>query len=578
MPDQTEKPYNLQVWRVNVRTRTLSREPVPASWERLGGRGLIARILVDEVPGACEPLGPYNKLIFAPGLLVGHMLSSIDRISIGGKSPLTGGVKEANAGGTTGLQIAMLGIKALIIEDWPEDPGWSILHLSADGMRFEDASDIAGLGVYASAKKLIEHYGGKVAISLIGPGGEFKLGSAGICNLDKDGVPSRMAARGGLGALMASKGLKAIIFDATKGRKPPLVDADAFKAAQKIYTKFLMNHPQTKTYSEIGTPAMVGMTNMYGALPTRNFSAGTFELADQVSGDHMRELIDVRGGEGNPTHACMPGCVIRCSNVFADENGKTIVAPLEYETLGLLGPNLGISSLDYIGYLNWHANDLGLDSIEMGAALGVAAKAGLMEWGDLDRALELVDEIRRNTPLGRILGSGATLTGRILGVEQVPAVKGQAMSAYEPRAIKGMGVTYATTPQGADHTCGQTIRDNVNHLVPEGQVALSRTKQINMAGYDTLGACIFSAFGFAVSPPETISDLINTRYGWQVGKDILQVLGKETIKLELEFNRSAGFTHVHDRLPEWMTREPLPPHNTVFDVPDEELDGIFDNL
>jgi aldehyde:ferredoxin oxidoreductase len=150
------------------------------------------------------------------------------------------------------------------------------------------------------------------------------------------------------------------------------------------------------------------------------------------------------------------------------------------------------------------------------------------------------------------------------------------MSAYEPRAIKGTGVTFATSPQGADHTCGQTIRDKVNHLDPAGQVALSRSKQINMAGYDSLGACIFSAFGFAMAPPETIRDLIQARYGWEVGTDFLQVLGKATLAAEREFNRRAGFTNAHDRLPEWMTREPLPPHNTVFDVPEEELDGIFD--
>jgi len=211
----------------------------------------------------------------------------------------------------------------------------------------------------------------------------------------------------------------------------------------------------------------------------------------------------------------------------------------------------------------------------VGATLGVAAEAGYMKWGDGKRALELCDEIRRNTPLGRILGSGAGWTGKILGIERVPVAKNQAMSAYEPRAIKGTGVTFATTPQGADHTSGLTIRDKINHLDPAGQVELSRKKQIAMAGYDTLGACIFSAFGFAVAPPETIRDLINARYGWGVEADILQVLGKQTISLELEFNRRAGFTKVHDRLPEWMTREPIPPHNAVFDIPAEELDGIY---
>ncbi|NTV37621.1 MAG: aldehyde ferredoxin oxidoreductase, partial [Anaerolineales bacterium] len=511
MPDV--KPYNPQVWRVSVHTRTLKLEPVPATWERLGGRGLIARILLDEVPPECEPLGPKNKLIFCNGLLTGHMLSSIDRLSVGGKSPLTGGVKESNSGGTTGLQIAYMGIKALLIEDWPvEKKQLSVMVLTMDGVRFDPADDLAGLGVYDTAEALKKRYGNKVAISMIGPAGEREMLSAGILNLDKDGIPSRINARGGLGAVMSSKGLKAIVFDAAGGSKPPLVDVEAFRATQKVYNKFLMDHPQTHTYSDYGTPAMVHMADGFGGLPTRNFSSGTFEFADDISGEKMRELILARGGEGNTTHACMPGCIIRCSNIFAGEDGKTIVSPIEYETVGLMGSNLGIREYDWIGRLNWQANDLGVCSIELGAALGVAAEAGYMEWGDGKRAVELCEEIRKNTPLGRILGSGAGLTGKILGIERVPVAKNQAMSAYEPRAVKGTGVTFATTPQGADHTCGQTIRDKVNHLDPTVQVEVSRKKQIAMAGYDCIGACIFAAFGFAVAPPETLRDFLNARY------------------------------------------------------------------
>ncbi len=571
-----ETQISSQVWRLSVRTRALQKETVPASWERLGGRGLIARILLDEVPPECEPLGPKNKLLFCPGLLTGHMLSSIDRLSVGGKSPLTGGVKESNSGGSTALQMSAMGIKALILEDWPAAPGLSVLYLSLEGARFDPADDLVGLGVYDSAEVLKSRYGKKVGIAIIGPAGEQKLLSAGILNLDKDGFPTRINARGGLGALMGSKGLKAIVFDPAGGSKPPLVAPEAFRATQKIYNKFLMDHPQTHTYSDYGTPAMVHMADGFGGLPTRNFSSGTFEFADDISGEHLRELILERGGEGNTTHACMAGCIIRCSNIFAGEDGKTIVSPMEYETVGLMGSNLGIREYDWIGRLNWQANDLGVCSIELGAALGVAAEAGYMQWGDGPRAVELCGEIRRNTPLGRIIGSGAGLTGKILGIEHVPVVKNQAMSAYEPRAIKGTGVTFATTPQGADHTCGATIRDKINHLDPQGQVELSRKKQIAMAGYDCLGACMFSSFGFAVAPPETIRDFIHARYGWEVGTDFLQVLGKETIKLELEFNRGAGFTKADDRLPEWMTREPLPPHNVVFDVPSEEMDKIFD--
>ncbi|MFH2040665.1 MAG: aldehyde ferredoxin oxidoreductase N-terminal domain-containing protein, partial [Chloroflexota bacterium] len=342
------KPFQFQIWRINVRTQTLSFEPVPQSWSRLGGRGLLARILLDEVDATCDPLGPGNKLIFAPGLLVGHMLSSTDRISIGGKSPLTGGIKEANAGGRTGLHMAVMGIKALILEDQPQADGFWVLHLSLQGARWERADELAGLGVYATAPKLLEKYGDKVAIALIGPGGESKMLAAGIQNIDKDRVPSRIAARGGLGAVMGSKGLKAIVFDNSGGQKPAIVHAEAFKTAQKDYTLAVKDHPQSATYRDYGTAAMAHMTNNFGGLPTRNFSAGTFENVDDISGETLRDFMLTRGKTSDTSHACMAGCTIKCSNIFGGEDGRIIVSPLEYETIGLMGSNLCIPSLDTI--------------------------------------------------------------------------------------------------------------------------------------------------------------------------------------------------------------------------------------
>jgi aldehyde:ferredoxin oxidoreductase len=584
----------MNIWRVDVKKQTVVQEAVPEHWQTLGGRGLLAQIMVDEVEPTCDPLGPQNKLIFAPGLLVGHRLSSCDRISVGGKSPLTGGIKESNAGGSTGLALTHLGIKALIIEgqpvgmgntefgmgnvdSTPHSGGWWILYLSKTGARWERADELAGKGVFETAEALLAQYGDKVAISLIGPGGEMGLAGAGIQNLDKDKTPSRINARGGLGAVMGSKGLKAIIFDNEGCKKPPIVDEKAYKAAQKYFVKELMEQSQTKTYSDYGTAAMTNLTTAYGALPTRNFSQGRFEDVEKISGETMRDLLLARGGESETTHACMAGCTIRCSNIFGGEDGQEIVSPLEYETIGLMGSNLGINSLDMIARMNWQVNDMGLDSIEIGAALGVAAEAGLMAWGDGGRALELLDEIRAGSELGRLLGNGAVAIGKAYGVERVPAVKGQAMSAYDPRAIKGTGITYATSPQGADHTCGLTIRANIDHLDPLIQHDLSRNAQYNMAGYDTLGACSFAGFGFAAAPG-SIRDLLNARYGWEVPDTILQDLGKQTIRLEKEFNRRAGFTADDDRLPAWMAREPLEPTNAVFDVPEAILDSLFKEL
>jgi len=574
--------YKSQIWRVNVREQTLKRGPVPDSWKRLGGRGLLARVLLDEVDAKCDPLGVGNKLIFAPGLLVGHMLSSTDRISVGGKSPLTGGIKEANAGGRTGLHMTNMGIFALIIEDQPQEDSYWILHLSlADGgyAKWERADDVAGLGVYATAPKLLEKYGDKVAIAMIGPGGEMRMKAAGIQNIDKDRVPARIAARGGLGAVMGSKGLKAIVFDNAGGQKPPVVDVEAFKVAQKDYTKSVLEHPQSITYRDYGTAAIAPMCQSFAALPARNFSRGTFEQMENISGDALRAFTLERGKPSEASHACMAGCTIKCSNVFGGEDGKIIVSPLEYETIGLMGTNLEIDSLDSIGRLNWQVNDLGLDSIEIGGALGVAAEAGLMTWGDEASAMKLIDEIRKGSELGRVLGDGAVSVGKRYNIERVPAVKGQAMSAYEPRSIKGTGVTYATTPQGADHTCGLTIRANVNHLDPNAQREASLNAQLNMAGYDSLGACIFAGFGYAATPDGVVKRLLKARYGWDdLPDNILHALGREVIKMEREFNKRAGFTKEDDRLPKWMTEEALPENGSVFDVSEEVLDHIFDGI
>jgi len=571
--------YKSRVWRVNVREQTVKQEPVPESWSRLGGRGLLVRILLDEIDAKCDPLGSENKLIFAPGLLVGHMLSSTDRISVGGKSPLTGGIKESNAGGRTGLHMTHMGIHALIIEDKPKDDGFWVLHLSLNGANWEKADDLAGIGVYETAPKLLEKYGDKVAIAMIGPGGEMQMKSAGIQNLDKDRVPSRINARGGLGAVMGSKGLKAIVFDHAGGQKPPIVDMEAFKAAQKDFTKAVMEHPQSHTYRDYGTAAMAQMTQSFAAIPVRNFSHGTFKEVERISGESLREFTLTRGKPSDPAHACMAGCTIKCSNIFGGEDGQIIVSPLEYETIGLMGTNLDIDSLDAIGRLNWHVNDLGLDTIEVGAALGVAAEAGLMTWGDEISALKLIDEIRKGSDLGHVLGDGAAEVGKKYNIEHVPVVKGQAMSAYEPRSIKGTGLTYASSPQGADHTAGLTIRAKVNHLDPNAQKDASLTAQLNNAGYDTIGACSFAGFGYAATPDGVIRRLLKARYGWDdLPENVLQALGRETIKMELEFNKRAGFTSKDDRLPRWMTKEPIPETGAVFDVSEDTIDHIFDDL
>jgi aldehyde:ferredoxin oxidoreductase len=503
------------------------------------------------------------------------MLSSVDRISVGGKSPMTGGVKEANAGGTTGMRMAWLRLFALIIEgEATADDDWKILYIGDDGARFEPAGDLIGLGLKESGIRLRQRFGDHIGVSAIGPAGERLYQAAGITHMDKDRNLTRISARGGLGAVMGSKKLKAVLFDHQKSNRPEVINKALFKDASKRYLEALQKHPQTSVgYTFYGTAAMVNVCDTVGGIPTRNFSRGRFEGAEAISGETIKELNESRGGD--ISHACMAGCTIKCSNVYAGPDGEPLVTPLEYETIGLMGSNLEIDDPDVIARLNDICNDMGLDTIDVGAALGIAAEAGYMPFGDGQRALELMEEVKQDTSLGRIVGNGAALAGKVLGITRAPVVKGQALSAYDPRAVKGTGVTYATSPQGADHTSGLTIRAKVDHSSAEGQVKLSRGAQYNAAGYDSLGACVMGGFGFGLDPT-IIPDLVNGRYGWDVGENYLQELGRTSILLEREFNRQAGFTKEDDRLPEWMTLEKLPPLDTVFDVPEEELDSIFD--
>jgi len=558
--------------RINTRTRSIQYETTPESYLKTGGRGLIVKILLDEVDPTCEPLGRHNKLIFAMGLLTGTNVSSASRVCIGAKSPLTQGIKESNSGGTTAMRLAQMGLKAVILEDQPEDDRWHYVKISKEACSLEPAEAYLGMGTGEFCEAIHKLYPG-AAISCIGPAGERLYSSAGIATTDADHKPGRFSGRGGLGAVMGSKKIKGIV---VLGKDPmPLGDRESFMAALKTYTKVVKDAPSTLNYRTLGTASMVRVMNGHGGLPTRNFSLGQFEGMDQICGETIFDVITERGGEGRTSHACMPGCVIQCSNIYPDKEGRAIVSPLEYENLGLLGSNLGISDLDTVARLNALCNDMGIDTIETGAAIGVAMEAGIAAFGNGEAALSLLEEIRKGTVLGRVLGNGAVVTGRVFGIRNVPAVNGQAMPAYDPRAIKGMGVTYATSPMGADHTYGATARAQIEQASSVGQAELSFSTQKNMAIYDTLGFCIFCS-GAIGNQHQLIADLINARYGWSVDVPWMKALGEETLKNEHLFNQKAGFTNAHYKMPECFTERVLPGVNTVFDVGPEELEQVVE--
>lgn len=562
--------------RVDMSGNKVITEKVSENLAMLGGRGLVARILLNEVNPACNPLGLGNKLIIAPGLLSGTTAPNAHRISIGGKSPLTGGIKESNGGGVTAMRLARLGIKAIIIESKPKDESLHILRINSKGVQLIGANHLKGIGIYGSAERLRREYGKRAALAVIGPAGENCLLSACIGNTDPDGNPTRFCGRGGMGAVMGSKGIKALVIEDCEKSAITYSDKKMFtKTVKEIMSCVKKTPDASEMYPKYGTPIMIGVLNAKGALPTRNFTSGQFELVDNINGERMYEIIEERKGEGKHKHSCMPGCVIGCSNIYPDKDGKTLVAPLEFETIGMLGSNCGIGDLDDIARLNYLCNNYGIDTIETGGAIGVAMESGLARFGDVKGALKLVREIGRATALGRLLGSGVAKTGKVLGCHRVPATKGQGFPAYDPRAARTCGILFATSPMGADHTGGHGMRSDMDQLKPEGHVEYSRKLQIITSAFDCLGFCLMISSSIG-GRPEMIASLINARYGTDEQGDAISRMGKQVLKMERKFNELAGFTKADDRLPEFFKQERVPPHNLLFDVPEADLDTLFD--
>ena len=570
----------MKLLRVDMNQSLVQWEPVPPVYERLGGRALIARLLLEEVPPTCDALGLKNKLIFTPGLLGGCGATAAGRLSVGAKSPLTRGAKEANAGGTAGDALGKLGIKAVVIEGRAPRGNWSILRIRGGSAELLPDGDVPGSGTYRTSDLLQEKYGATSTVISIGQAGEMCLGGAGICVTGEAGQRSNHAARGGLGAVMGSKGLKAIVIDKPVGKVVPYADEELFRTAARNFAQKLINDPKLGTKGSqhlYGTASIVAAVNEMGAFPTRNFSNGNFEGLETLRGEYLREVTLNRGGQVGTR--CMPGCVIACRNVYVDTNSKPIVGTLQFETIALLGSNLGLSSLDEVAQLNRMCNDFGLDTIETGAALGVAIEAGLGKFGDFESIRRLLAQVSEGTVLGRLIGSGAVATGRVLGIRRVPAAVGQAVPGYDPRSLKGNGVTYATSPQGADHTAGNAFgaRKEVNPLGTQGQKELSLKLQIIAAMLDSTGLCLFARPPI-ITNPQLMVDMINGRYGWGWTVEDYDRANREVLRTELEFNRLAGLTAADYRIPEYMCDEPLPPHNVTFDVPTSDMASVFEAL
>ncbi len=570
--------------RVNMGELSVKEEALPSEKEPTGGRHVTSSIVASEVSATCHPLSAHNKLVVAPGWLAGTGAPCGGRLSVGAKSPLTGGIKESNVGGNAGIALSRLGIAGVIVEGLPQDDNLRVLHVTADGAELVVDNELKGLGNYDTTGRLRTEFGENISCITIGPAGEMRLLGANIAVTDEEGRPTRHAGRGGLGAVMGAKGLKAIVIEKEGGQRPESADREAFNKAARRFPQLLSAHEVTgTTLPTWGTNALAKVIDDAGAYPTRNFQEGQFELTDSISGETQRETILARGGKVG--HACHHGCTIACSRLWVDENGEFVTKGPEYETIWAHGADCGIGDLDAIARMDRLDDEIGIDTIEMGATIAVAMEAGLIEFGDAEGVIRLLEEVRDGTPLGRIIGSGAKVTGQAFGVRRVPVVKGQALPAYDPRAAKGIGVTYATSTMGGDHTAGYAIAQNilgvggnVDPLKPDGQVELSQALQIATTALDATGLCLFVAFCMLDVPEalDMVLAMTNAHFGTNVDADWYTELGKEILRKERDFNTRAGFTAADDRLPDFFEDEPLSPHGTVFDVPHDELDTVFD--
>ncbi len=563
---------------IRLNDRTITKRELDGEAVVKAGRFLIAKTLLELGAATADPLSPQNPLIFSAGPFAGTSFSNANRTSVGCKSPLTGGVKEANGGGTFSYGLGQQKIAGFTLLG--ASPDWVVIHLTKDGgIEFDSAAPYLGKGNFEANDLLHARYGKKVTIALCGPVGEYQGLIAGIAFSDKDGRPSRLAARGGVGAVMGSKKVKAVVVDLDK--IPPFHEPKKVNASIKDYAKMLQADGIVQNfYAKVGTMGMADVQNQLGGLPVRNFSAG--QLANlstgeqfKMGGDYIGQLNTSRGGE--QTHACMPGCVIQCSNVYHDAGGKEVVSPVEYETLGLLGTNCGLTDPDDLAQLNFIANDLGVDTIETGAMLAVLMDAGLGAFGDVKFMADSLAEIRGGTEKGRLWAQGTARVGEHYKVRHVPVIKKQAISAYDPRVVEATGISMMATAQGADHTAGNLPRLKTRELDLESLLSQSLLHQTRVAANDSLGLCIF---GMSVTNPNTefLTAAINAAHGTSLTKEFFEALGRETLRLEREFNRRAGFTEQDDELPGFFYEEPLPPTNHVARFHASDVHRMYERL
>jgi aldehyde:ferredoxin oxidoreductase len=538
--------------------QTISVEDFPDEWRLSGGRALSARILLKECDPRCDPLGPDNTLVLAPGLMSGTTAPTSGRLSVGCKSPLTGGIKEANVGGNPAQDLMKLGYRAIIVTGQPadRDKRWG-LEVTGKGIELVAADEYKGMWNYASCEKLFSNYPKTASAISIGPAGEMMLKGASVACTDqeKERNPARQAARGGVGAVMGSKCLKWVLVDPGKAKTRKAVDPKVFSAYIKTFSKEYMD-TRHKNF-KLGTSAIVPIANMFHTFPYKNRTEGRNPEVDNLDGARIQESFETRGGG---MHNCMTGCIVKCSNIVHDKDGNYVTSALEFETLTLLGSCCAINNWEDVADLDRLCDELGLDTIETGAAIAVLMDSGGMDWGDAEAAKKLLREgITGGEENAQLVANGAAAVGTARKHDRTPVAKGQAMPAWDPRPLKATGITYASSAMGADHTAGLVIDPKISG--PDAAVASQEIQIINTM-CDSSGFCMF----LGPTLNET-SKIFSNFFGEEISAEQVADIAWQCLSNEWEFNDKAGFTVADDDMADCLRNEGIGPDNAMkFDV------------
>ncbi len=555
-----QRSYCNRILRVNLTTGAIHVTPLPAEVMPLllGGKGLGAWLLYTEQQPGVDPLAPGNHLIFSNGPLTGTTAPTAGRFGVTTRSPATGTYFDAYCGGYWGQLLKYAGYDALVITGAADEP--VMLVIDDDRVEIRPAGHLWGTTITQATEQLHEAFGRDWQSLVIGPPGEKLRNIAGIFN------ESRALARGGVGAVMGSKRLKAIV---TRGTGTVRVhDKQRFERALQLAFRAVRMSSQTTLLNREGTANLVEIIDVMGALPTRNFQQGQFALAEEVSGDAFRE------NNWKKDYACF-GCPIGCGKWTAPLDDGTVIEGPEYETIFALGPNCAIGSREAIIRLNWYCDEYGMDTISTGGVLGFVMEMfqrGLISaaeldgiephWGDGEAAIALVEKMAKVEGCGEWLAQGvAAIAGRYPAAKPFAMqVKGLEMPAYHPNAAKGTALAYAVSERGACHLrgapLGELFSGAADPLATEGKPRLFRDHQADTAVWDSACLCLFPGYGMTL---KELWQLVTAATGFDYPTVAdLELVGERVSTLARLFNVREGFTRAHDTLPARNLAQPMP--------------------